>query len=128
MHELNHPYETSANPNIWLKNSKTWFKKSKDLILTSPKELDGSNYVTEEVTQASTVTATAINVSNTIDGVSIFPLLLYSCKDMGLLGFIFALALALAMTKFTNGMAKQLLPANRETEFGRPVPPCRCWQ
>ena len=36
MHELNHPYETSANPNIWLKKSKTWFKKSKDLILTNP--------------------------------------------------------------------------------------------
>ncbi|MFB8793733.1 MAG: hypothetical protein U7126_05750 [Microcoleus sp.] len=116
MHELNHPYETSANPNIWLKKSKIWFKKSKDLILTDPQELHGSNYVTEEVTQASTVTATAINVSNTIDGVSIFPLLLYSCKDMGLLGFIFALALALAMTKFTNGMGKAVAtrkPGNR---------------
>lgn len=116
MHELNHPYETSANPNIWLKKSQTWFKKSKDLILTSPNELHGPNYVTEEVTQASTVTATAINVSNTIDGVSIFPLLLYSVKDMGPIGFIFALALALMMTKFTNGMGKAVAtrkPGNR---------------
>ena len=116
MQELNSPNPTDTTPNLWLKKSQTWFTTSKNPILTDPEELHGPNYVTEEVREASTVTATAINVSNTIDGVSIFPLLLYSVKDMGPLGFIFALALALMMTKFTNGMGKAVAtrkPGNR---------------
>jgi len=116
MQELNSPNPTDTTPNLWLKKSQTWFTTSKNAILTDPEELHGPNYVTEEVREASTVTATAINVSNTIDGVSIFPLLLYSVKDMGPIGFIFALALALMMTKFTNGMGKAVAtrkPGNR---------------
>ena len=85
---------------------KNWPKEFKDLILTDPKELHGSSYVTEDVKQSSKITAAAINVSSSIDGVSIFPLLLYSFKDMGIVGFMFAAALALALTKFSNGMGK----------------------
>jgi hypothetical protein len=81
-------------------------KESKNLILTDPEELYGKNFVTEEVRQAARVTGTAINISNIIDGVSIFPLLCYSFKDLGPPGLIFALGLALAQTKFTNGMGK----------------------
>jgi hypothetical protein len=91
-----------------IKPLKKWPKEFKDLIFTEPTELHGRNYVTEEVEEASKITATAINISSGIDGVSIFPLLLYSFKDMGLIGFIPALLLAVAQTKFTNSMGKAL--------------------
>lgn len=95
---------------------KNWPKEFKDLILTNPSELHGRNYVTEEVEQASKITATAINVSSGIDGASIFPLLLYSFKDMGPVGLLFAFTLAIAQTKFTNSMGKAVAtrkPGNR---------------
>ncbi|MCT7953004.1 hypothetical protein NG798_24710 [Ancylothrix sp. C2] len=95
---------------------KNLLKKCKDLIFTDHSELYGRNYVTEEVEEASKITVIAINVSSGIDGVSIFPLLLYSFKDMGPIGILPALLLALAQTKFTNAMGRAVAtrkPGNR---------------
>jgi hypothetical protein len=70
----------------------------KDGILGNPEDYHGKNFVTEDVKKSSQITNGVITISNGIDGISIYPLLLISLEGSVPL----ALLSATILTVFTN--------------------------